>query len=746
MNEQMNRKFAFTSGILPPDTFGVVRFQGTEGLSACYDFDILLISKETSIDLREILMNTASFAINREGGPILFHGALKAFEQLHAVGEFVYYRAHLIPRLSWLAMTKHNQVFLDKTVPEIVAACLEDGGLTSLDYELRLQNDYKHWEYVCQCDESHLDFISRWLEREGMYYYFEQEEKREKLIITDSRVVHVEMVQGNTLTYSPPSGLEDGHRDEIIGAFFCRQQFLPRSVILKDYNYRQPSQDLTATAEVHPQGQGDVYIYGEHFRTPEEGSALAKIRAEEILCWERRFDGESTVPYLRPGYTFDLQDHYRDSFNQGYLTVRLIHEGNQVGYMFSGLGTTLAEGEQETWYRNSFTVLPADIQFRPERKTPKARIYGLINAKVDAAGSGQYAELDEQGRYKIILPFDTSGRRDGKASAWVRMMQPYAGSDHGMHFPLHKDTEVLLAFIDGDPDRPIIAGAAPNPGSPSLVNADNQTKARLVSASGNEFHMEDQAGKERVLLNSPATQTFVRLGQPNDPPVDWSNPDINSGGKYGYTLYTSGLISITANTANTLIIGENTAMTLIDDNKFVGGLRLDSTIGLRFNFPMLFEKKCGAEQTKWIGFRQKAVGSDVLVTGESVQAVGAVQRAVGNKVDAAALKTKMKAMKARVAGTYTNAIGVQTAAIATKTEVVAAKTQAVGEAATAAVVQSQVIANEAAATANEVTMTALTAKTRASVYKAAVSNVKAAANITHLRAERVKMAILETMV
>ncbi|MFA5183526.1 MAG: type VI secretion system tip protein TssI/VgrG [Syntrophales bacterium] len=746
MNEQTDRKFTFNSAILPPETFGVVRFQGTEGLSACYGFDILLISKETSIDLREILMNPVTFTINGEGGPILFHGALKAFEQLHAVGESVYYRAYLIPRLSWMAMTKHNQVFLNKTIPEIVTACLEDGGLTSLDYELRLQKDYTPWEYVCQFDESHLDFISRWLEREGMYYYFEQDEKREKLIITDSKIFHTTMEQSKTVYYSPPSGLEGGHRDEVISAFFCRQQFLPRSVILKDYNYRRPSLDLTASAEVHPQGQGDVYIYGEHLRTPEEGSSLAKIRAEEILCWERRFDGKASVPYLRPGYTFDLRDHYRASFNHAYLTVHLTHEGNQAGYMLSGLGTELGEGEHETWYRNSFTVLPAEVQFRPERKTPKARIYGLLNAKVDAAGSGQYAELDEQGRYKIILPFDTSGRRDGKASTWVRMMQPYAGSDHGMHFPLHKDTEILLAFIDGDPDRPIIAGAAPNPGSPSLVNTDNQTKARLVSASGNEFHMEDQAGKERILLHSPATQTFVRLGQPNDPAVDWANPDINSGGKYGYTLYTSGLISITANTANTLIIGENTAMTLIDDNKFVGGLRTDATIGVRFNFPMLFEKKCGAEKTKWIGFRQKAVGSDVLVTGESVQAVGAVQRAVGNKVDAAAMKTKMKAMKARVTGTYTNAIGVQTRAIATKTEVAAAKTEAIGEAVTAAVAQSQVIADEASATANLATMSALTAKTRASVYKAAVSDVKAAANITHLRAERVKLTIQETMV
>ncbi|HQH79500.1 MAG TPA: type VI secretion system tip protein TssI/VgrG, partial [Synergistaceae bacterium] len=512
-------KYSFSSDAVAAGTFGVVRFRGEEGLSRCYRFEILLVSEEAELDLRALLANPAKFTIHREtGGDVVFHGLPVSFEQLQEVGKAIFYRMVMAPKLWRLSLTKHNQVFLDKTVPEIIAACLKDGGLTELDYELRLQKDYPTWEYVCQYGESHLDFVSRWLEREGMYYYFEEGVAGEKVIITDSRIAHTTMSQGAELTYLPPSGLEAGHRDEVISAFFCRQQLLPKTVVLKDYNYRRPSLELTATAEVHPEGHGEVYSYGEHFRTPEEGSALAKIRAEEIRCWERRFDGESSVPYLRPGYIFHLQDHYRGSFNQAYLTVRLAHEGNQAGYMLAGLGGELADGERETYYRNSFTALPAEAQFRPERKTPKALFHGFLNARIDAASSGQYAELDDQGRYKIILPFDNSGRKDGKASAWVRMMQPYAGADHGMHFPLHKGTEVMLAFIDGDPDRPVIAGAVPNPETPSLVNTDNQTKARLVSASGNEFHMEDQAGKERILLNSPNTQTFVRLGQPNDPP------------------------------------------------------------------------------------------------------------------------------------------------------------------------------------------------------------------------------------
>ncbi len=128
----------------------------------------------------------------------------------------------------------------------------------------------------------------------------------------------------------------------------------------------------------------------------------------------------------------------------------LEHDGNQAGYLVSGLQDALAEGEREQHYRNRFTAIPALVQFRALFATPKARIYGTLSARVDAAASGKYAEVDDQGRYKIVLPFDLSGRGGGKASAFVRMMQPYTGADHGMHFPLHKGTEVLLTFIDGD--------------------------------------------------------------------------------------------------------------------------------------------------------------------------------------------------------------------------------------------------------------------------------------------------------
>jgi type VI secretion system secreted protein VgrG len=544
------KKFDFVSSALPADTFGVVRFKGTEGFSMCYEFEVDLVSKNAEIDLTEVLKNPVTFTILREDGDIPFHGILTQFEQLHEVDEYVFYRAVLVPKLWWLSLTHHNQVILNKTVPEVIEDVLKDGGLTPLDFELKLEKEYPKWEYICQYRESHLNFVSRWMEREGMYYYFEQAESGEKVIITDTKIAHTEMPEGKTMYYSPPSGLTEFHREEVIHAFICRQKMLPKTLRLKDYNYRTPSLEISGNAEVSADGRGDVYIYGEHFKTPDEGNALAKIRAEELLCQEKQFHGESTIPYLRPGYLFDLEDHYRGSFNQNYLTIELGHEGSQTAFLLAGIQKGLSEVEEQTYYRNSFVSIPSNVQYRQERKTEKPRFYGTLNAKIDAAGSGKYAELDDQGRYKVILPFDKSGRKDGKASTFLRMAQPYAGTDHGMHFPLHKGTEVLLTFVDGDPDRPIVNAAVPNPEHPSQVTSGDQTMSKITTAGGNKIHMEDEEGKQRILLHTPTAGTFLRMGAPND-------PDTYSGWKKedGFACHTKGNVEVGAANVNINLIG-----------------------------------------------------------------------------------------------------------------------------------------------------------------------------------------------
>lgn len=534
-----DKKYSFVTNApgLGEDTFAVVRFTGYEGISRPYEFDITLVSENGEVDLGVVLANPARMVIHREDGrDVTYHGILREFEQQHEFQGYVFYRAVLAPRLWWLTLTHHNQVCLGETIPEVVENTLKDGGLASFDFDFRLQAAYSKLDYVCQYGESHFDFVSRWLEREGIYYFFDQSGTTEKVVFTDTKISHTGLPLERDLFYAPPSGLDTGRRTEIIQSLTCRQRQLPRRVLLKDYNYEKPSLEIAGSADVDESGRGETYIYGEHFPTPEEGNRLARIRAEELLCHKREFFGESTVPFMMPGFIFTLNDHYRADFNRDYLIEEVTHEGSQTGFLIAGVAQGLSEHERTVYYRNSFKAITSDVQYRPERKTQKPRVHGTINARVDAEGSGRFAELDTQGRYKVRLPFDINGGHgSGKASSFVRMAQPYAGSDHGMHFPLHKGTEVLLTFVDGDPDRPIIAGAIPNPETPSVVNSANNASGGFTDGANNFIMHNSDAGQRITMTAGPeGGAAFFSMGT-GSPSGKMSQSDYEAQNSYYYT-------------------------------------------------------------------------------------------------------------------------------------------------------------------------------------------------------------------
>jgi type VI secretion system VgrG family protein len=360
MNYFTAKKFSFISKTLPEDTFGVISMKGSEGISKPYEFEIMLVSDNLEIDFDVIMQNTAKLVFHREtGGDAIYNGIITHFEHLHAIGEYAFYRAYLVPRLWWLSITKHNQIILDKSLPEFAQMVLIDGGLTPNDFEFRLQGSYDPIEYVCQYNESHLNFLSRWLEREGIYYYFDQTEGGEKVIFTDTRLAHTELAAGKVLTYSPPSGLEALRAAEVVASFHCRRSLMPEKVFLKDYNYRKPSLEMSGEANVDPQGRGTVFFYNEHIKTPAEGKRLAKIRAESILCRREVYLGEGSVPFMLPGFTFTLESHYRKGVNQNYLITDIDHEGNQTGYLLSGISVGVGgDEENKVNYRNYFTAIP----------------------------------------------------------------------------------------------------------------------------------------------------------------------------------------------------------------------------------------------------------------------------------------------------------------------------------------------------------------------------------------------------
>jgi type VI secretion system secreted protein VgrG len=255
-------------------------------------------------------------------------------------------------------------------------------------------------------------------------------------------------------------------------------------------------------------GVGVVYEYGDHFKSPGEGAAIAKLRTEAIRCRETVFEGMSDIRPLRPGAVFGLEEHFNSEFNGDYVVVSVNHRMKRE---FSEAGVLGSKIE----YDNDFECIKSDIVFRPERKT-EWPVLTMMNAVVDAGGDGQYAEIDDQGRYKVKLPFDCSDKKDGKASRWIRMAQPYAGANMGMHFPLHKGTEVLLTFIDGDPDRPIISAAVPNPETGSPVKGSNQTHCAIHTGGGIRLDMEDADGNQRFHVSTPTQSSYIQLGSKTD--------------------------------------------------------------------------------------------------------------------------------------------------------------------------------------------------------------------------------------
>ena len=504
--------YSFSSRDFAASTFSVVDFKGYEALSRPYEYTIRLKSKEIDLDIDALFKSPCCFTLSQEDFETPIHGVVCDVEQLNRIGDYVFYQVVLVPRLWRLSQYSVNEVYLEMSVPDMISTILEETGLSSADYQLDLSGTYKTWPYRCQFGESHLDMISRLMEHEGMVYFFEQGADAEKLIISDQGQAY-SSIEEPAIRFSQISGLDATPLSSHVQSFVCRRKPLPRKVTLKDYNYEKPSLDITGEAAVDDNGMGEVFTYGEHVSSSDEGEQLAKVRAEELLCQKEQYTGESTVCRFQPGSLFELSEHFREAFNQEYLIVSLEHQGAAPGH--------LTENEVEEagvpGYQNSFTAIPSGTPYRPPRATPKPRFYGTITAFIDGGQSGQYAEVDDHGRYKVVLPFDRVQKEEGKASHWIRMASPFGGEREGMHFPLRKGTEVLLTFLNGDPDQPIISGAVPNTAQPSLVVAKNQSAGVIKTSSGNLFEMEDKEGSSRIKLASPKNQTYLHLGAANAP-------------------------------------------------------------------------------------------------------------------------------------------------------------------------------------------------------------------------------------
>src|SRR5580704_2604398 len=543
----MNDAFSVISRALPP-TARVYAFRGTEALSTLYRFEIYLTIDDPAFDIAAVVGTDATFTLYHELGhaPIVFHGIFAAIKTVDDLVHGALYRAVLVPRLHRLQLTHHSFVYVNQSMPEILEAVLERSGLRKeKDFVFRLSERYAPFEHVCQYRESNFAFLSRRMEREGVYYFFEQEEDRERLVITDNRSFHrpfsaepVRWVQvGGT-------GMQGG---DGLRSFVCEHKSIPGSVRVQDYDYLKPALDVSGEAQASG-WQEQIHLHAENAVTPEDSRRLARLRAEELLARQVVFQGVGRgAVILRTGYTFAVVAHPR--LDGTYLATEIQHRGKRAGLSagtWERMGLPPDGNTDDVTYHFDVEAIPQRVQFRPERLTPVPRIYGLEKAVVDGELDDHYAQLDEHGRYLVKILFDESPLRNGKASTRIRMMQPHAGNPESFHFPLRKGTEVFLSFDGGDPDRPFIAGVVPNTFKPTLVTSANHTRNILETGGENRILIEDLKDYQFVRISSPVHNSFLHLGSPNDSHNKITFTGGNSLSATGYDLETSvGLSRLT---------------------------------------------------------------------------------------------------------------------------------------------------------------------------------------------------------
>ncbi|MFC1852066.1 type VI secretion system Vgr family protein [candidate division CSSED10-310 bacterium] len=496
---------------LDEDVVRVHSFEGEENISRLFEYRFHLLSEEAELDPESILNKKATFSITRgEDDPINIYGIISHFEQRGRSPDYVSYFAVLVPRMWWTNLTYRSEVFQEMDIQQIITLVLENSGLSAgEDFEFSLSESYPEMEFVVQYRETNFNFINHRLEHFGICYYFDHSNDTDKIVFCDCNDELPAIEQDDDIFYNPNK--DPLSESETVSEIIYQGKVVTGLTQLKDYNYRFPSTQLLVESQIDPDAPGTFYNYGDHYKSVNEGEFLARVRNEEILCNSKKYVGMSDCRLFRAGHKFTMGQHYREDWNAEYILTKVVSRGNQAG-LFGILQTSK---EIIPTFENYFETIPPDLAYRPSRITQKPKIYGIMNAKIDAGGEGDYAEIDDEGRYKVVIPFDLSGRTDGQASRFIRMAQPYAGAGYGMHFPLHKDTEVLLTFVDGDPDRPIIAGSIPNPETMSPITSGNQTQSIIRTGGGNQIAIEDSDGGQQIALTSPTENTKISIGAPN---------------------------------------------------------------------------------------------------------------------------------------------------------------------------------------------------------------------------------------
>jgi type VI secretion system secreted protein VgrG len=487
----------------------VLSFTGTEGLSTPFSYAIQFTSSDKSIDPKILLMQDASltlqapvaqaFGVSVQEPQRVIQGVVTGFKRLSTSKDESRYEVCLEPRLALLARSHQNCIYQDISVPGIVEKILrERHDMRGQDFVFTLTKEYPRREQVMQYGEDDLAFVSRLLAEVGIWYRFTADPKL-NIDVVEFYDDQQHYEQGLSLAAVPPSGMHDVGV-ESAWDLASHHRVVEKSVSTRDYNYRTATADLSSSADVTRDDAttyGEAYHYADNYLTagaegrdpePESGAFYARLRHERYLNNQAHYSGVANAATLVPGQELKVTgSSIPAQFAQGVVITR-----------------TVSTARRDKSFEVTFEGIPysEDYCFRPEPGS-KPVMAGTLPARVTSTTANDtYGHIDKDGRYRVNMLFDRDAWELGYESLWVRQARPYAGDTYGMHLPLLADTEVAIAFEDGNPDRPYIAHVLHDSAHGDHVTIKNYKRNVLRTPSNNKLRLDDEKGKEHIKLST----------------------------------------------------------------------------------------------------------------------------------------------------------------------------------------------------------------------------------------------------
>ncbi|WP_219953070.1 type VI secretion system Vgr family protein [Dickeya zeae] len=559
-------QFTVKVGALPDTTFAVVDFELSEALNQPFALSLNLASSQPGIDFGAVLDQPCELLVWYEGElQRRVSGIVSRFAQGDTGFRRTRYQAEVRPALWRLGLRTNARIFQTQKPDAIISTLLEEAGIT--DYAFALRHDHAVREYCVQYRESDLAFIHRLAAEEGLFYFHEFEAGKHRVVFADDAGA---LTKGPELFFNlATQGLSEG---AYVRRFRYAEAVSTAEVALKDYSFKTPAYGLLhnrMSSELdHQRESYQHFDYPGRFKQDPSGKAFTGYRLDALRAGAMTGAGESNAAELRPGSTFTLTEHPNPAFNLAWQVVAVTHSGQQPQALEE------ESGGEPTTISNNFEVVKATTTWRAAMPYKPMVDGPQIATVVGPAGEEIYC--DEFGRVKLQFPWDRYGASDDQSSCWVRVSQGWAGGQYGLIAIPRIGHEVVVSFLEGDPDQPIVTGRtfhATNPSPYPLPANKTRTSLRTSTHKGagfNELRFEDQAGQEEVFIHAQKDMNTVVLNN-RSTAVNASHTE-NVGGDQTVVVQHNQTVSVKENQV-TEIQGEQTVAvtknrhTTVDDNE-----------------------------------------------------------------------------------------------------------------------------------------------------------------------------------